>query len=121
MSTDKELVFSFLTSENAKQFFFEVISISNNLVVGHPISDDTPDIKRVSISGEGINDADVVSEINSLYEKLCLTSHVNDLLQRAERFDQANQTDEAQKLREEARQLASQYASISMEREDTSP
>lgn len=119
MSTGQKLIFQFLTTEGAKEFFLSVVSNTDNLVVGHPDYKGNSDTKSVSVEGERINY--YKSLIVSLYQKVKLTESTNTALEEAERLDEANQPDEAQKLRDEARKLASKYASLSMDTADTIP
>ena len=119
MSTGQKLIFQFLTPEGAKEFFLSVVSNTDNLVVGHPEHNGNPNTKRVSVEGEKINY--YKSLIVSLYRKVKLTEITSTALKEAELLDKANKPEEAQKLRDEARELASQYASLSIGTADSIP
>lgn len=116
MATEQNLVFSFSTPELAREFFLYAMSSLDGIVVGHSINGERFDLTKVTINVDEIKTFDALTKIKSI-----LLSHVTNLLNKADELDQQDKPEEAQKLRDEARELASQYASLSIGTADSIP
>lgn len=116
MATEQNLVFSFSTPELAREFFLSVMSSLDGIVVGHSVAGESFDLTKVTINVHEIKTFDAMTKIKDI-----LLAHVTELLNNADELDQHDKPEEAQRLRDEARELASQYASISMGTADSIP